>query len=74
MSEATLSDAAAVESRSWFHRNQIAITPWLFLAPGVLFFLFYVIFAFSAYGGLAFGLITLIGTGDAHRLFAAKRH
>ena len=44
MSEATLSDAAAVESRSWFHRNQIAITPWLFLAPGVLFFLFYVIF------------------------------
>ncbi|MEO0754383.1 MAG: sugar ABC transporter permease [Pseudomonadota bacterium] len=44
MSEATFSDAAAVESRSWFHRNQIAITPWLFLAPGVLFFLFYVIF------------------------------
>ncbi len=32
------------DGRSWFHRNQIAITPWLFLAPGVLFFLFYVIF------------------------------
>lgn len=29
---------------SWFHRNQQAITPWLFLAPGILFFLFYVIF------------------------------
>jgi multiple sugar transport system permease protein len=28
---------------SWFHRNQIAITPWLFLAPAILFFLVYVI-------------------------------
>ncbi|MBX2806636.1 MAG: sugar ABC transporter permease [Hyphomicrobiales bacterium] len=30
--------------RSLNKRNEIAITPWLFLAPGVLFFLFYVIF------------------------------
>ena len=30
--------------RGWYKRNEIAITPWLFLAPGVLFFLFYVIF------------------------------
>jgi len=30
--------------RSWFRRNDIAVTPWLFLAPGILFFLFYVIF------------------------------
>lgn len=44
MSEAAMSDVATVETRSWFRRNQIAITPWLFLAPGVLFFLFYVIF------------------------------
>ncbi|MEO1455069.1 MAG: sugar ABC transporter permease [Pseudomonadota bacterium] len=44
MSEAALSDVATVESRSWFHRNQIAIMPWLFLAPGVFFFLLYVIF------------------------------
>ncbi len=29
--------------RSWFRRNNIAVTPWLFLAPGILFFLFYVI-------------------------------
>ena len=28
----------------WFRRNRRAIAPWLFLAPGVLFFLFYVIF------------------------------
>ena len=31
-------------NRSWYKRNEIAVTPWLFLAPGVLFFLFYVIF------------------------------
>ena len=30
--------------RSWYKRNEIAVTPWLFLAPGVLFFLIYVIF------------------------------
>ncbi|MEM6637864.1 MAG: sugar ABC transporter permease [Pseudomonadota bacterium] len=44
MADATVADARAVDGASWFHRNQIAITPWLFLAPGVLFFLFYVIF------------------------------
>ncbi|MEV8468533.1 sugar ABC transporter permease [Fluviibacterium sp. DFM31] len=30
--------------RSFYKRNEIAITPWLFLAPAILFFLFYVIF------------------------------
>ena len=30
--------------RSWYKRNEIRVTPWLFLAPGVLFFLVYVIF------------------------------
>ena len=44
MSESSLQDVRAVNGGgSWFHRNQIAITPWLFLAPGVLFFIFYVI-------------------------------
>ncbi|MCV6587194.1 MAG: sugar ABC transporter permease [Marinibacterium sp.] len=28
---------------SWFHRNQQTIAPWLFLAPGILFFAVYVI-------------------------------
>lgn len=44
MSQATLSDVAANQGGSWYKRNQIAVTPWLFLAPGILFFLFYVIF------------------------------
>ncbi|MCV6603435.1 MAG: sugar ABC transporter permease [Cohaesibacter sp.] len=29
---------------SWWHRNQQSLTPWLMLAPGVIFFLVYVIF------------------------------
>jgi len=29
---------------SWYKRNEIAVTPWLFLAPAILFFMFYVIF------------------------------
>ncbi len=44
MVDVTARQAAALDTRSWFRRNQIAIMPWLFLAPGVLFFLFYVIF------------------------------
>ncbi|WP_205963788.1 carbohydrate ABC transporter permease [Pseudoruegeria sp. SK021] len=29
--------------RSWYKRNEIRVTPWLFLAPGILFFMVYVI-------------------------------
>ena len=29
--------------RGWYRRNEIALTPWLFLIPGVLFFAVYVI-------------------------------
>ena len=35
---------AGAPKESWFHRNRRAIAPWFFLAPGVLFFLVYVIF------------------------------
>ena len=35
--------AASVDTRSWFQKNRMAITPWLFLAPAILFFLVYVI-------------------------------
>ena len=32
-----------VAQRGWYKRNEIAITPWLFLLPGILFFSAYVI-------------------------------
>ncbi|MGR3541221.1 MAG: carbohydrate ABC transporter permease [Hasllibacter sp.] len=35
---------AEAPRRSWYRRNEIAITPWLFLAPGIAFFALYVIF------------------------------
>ena len=34
---------AGAPKGSWFHRNRRAIAPWVFLAPGILFFLVYVI-------------------------------
>ncbi|MFT6533509.1 MAG: multiple sugar transport system permease protein [Limimaricola cinnabarinus] len=37
------STAPRAAPRSWWRRNQIAITPWLFLAPGILFFAIYVL-------------------------------
>ena len=33
----------ASTERGWYKRNEIAITPWLFLAPAILFFAVYVI-------------------------------
>jgi multiple sugar transport system permease protein len=35
---------ATVPTRSFWQRNQQTLAPWLFLAPAILFFLFYVIF------------------------------
>ena len=31
------------KGRGWYKRNEIAVTPWLFLAPAILFFAVYVI-------------------------------
>jgi len=42
----TAAVATAIKSppaRSWWRRNQQRLTPWLFLAPGMIMFLFYVI-------------------------------
>ncbi len=34
---------SAVDNRSWYARNKLAVTPWIFLAPALLFFIVYVI-------------------------------
>ncbi|MCK5749233.1 MAG: sugar ABC transporter permease, partial [Oricola sp.] len=36
-------DPTPASQRSWWRRNQQRVTPWLFLAPGMLMFLVYVI-------------------------------
>lgn len=49
-----MTDAAQPQTRSWFKRNEIAITPWLFLAPGILFFATYVIIPIFQSIGISF--------------------
>ncbi|NCO21632.1 MAG: sugar ABC transporter permease [Rhodobacterales bacterium] len=44
MTHATLPDTQPQpDKRSWWRRHQVAVSPWLFLAPGMIFFLVYVI-------------------------------
>ena len=60
--------------RGWYKRNEIAITPWLFLLPAMLFFAVYVIIpigqsfwiSFHQWDGL--GDKTWIGTANYERL------
>ncbi|MEO1398413.1 MAG: sugar ABC transporter permease [Pseudomonadota bacterium] len=68
-----MSDSAAPE-RGWYKRNEIAVTPWLFLAPAILFFLVYVIipifqsFSISLYDWDGLGEATYIGLGNYQEL------
>jgi len=70
-----MSDATRIETRSWFHRNQQTIAPWLFLTPGILFFLFYVIFPIfqsfniSLYEWDGLGTPAYIGLGNYENLY-----
>ncbi len=72
MSSATTNGARA--ERGWYKRNEIAITPWLFLAPAMLFFAVYVIIpigqsfwiSFHQWDGL--GEATWVGTANYERL------
>jgi len=49
--------------RSWYKRNEIAITPWLFLAPAILFFAFYVIW--PIYQSITISFYAWDGLGEA---------
>ena len=74
MTQAALPDTHADTGRSWWRRNQIGITPWLFLAPGILFFALYVILpifqsfgiSMTAWDGL--GAPTPVGMGNYREL------
>ena len=64
----------APAQRGWYKRNEIAITPWLFLAPAVLFFAVYVIipigqsFWISLHQWDGLGEKVYIGTANYERL------
>ncbi|MDG1801940.1 MAG: sugar ABC transporter permease, partial [Paracoccaceae bacterium] len=65
---------ASTANRGWYNRNEIAITPWLFLLPAMLFFAAYVIIpicqsfwiSFHQWDGL--GEKTWVGMANYERL------
>ncbi|MGR3713559.1 MAG: carbohydrate ABC transporter permease [Shimia sp.] len=63
------------ETESWFHRNQQKIAPWLFLAPGILFFAVYVIapifqsFNLSLYEWDGLGKAEYVGFSNYEQLY-----
>ncbi|MEM9049847.1 MAG: sugar ABC transporter permease [Pseudomonadota bacterium] len=67
--------AERTSARGWFHRNQLALTPVLFLAPGILFFLVYVIipifqsFEISLYDWDGLGEPYFIGLENYNELY-----
>jgi len=70
---------ATPHKRGWYKRNEIAITPWLFLLPAVLFFSVYVIIpivhsfwiSFHEWDGL--GEKVWVGTDNYERLLTRDR-
>ncbi|WP_172293895.1 carbohydrate ABC transporter permease [Pseudoruegeria sp. HB172150] len=62
-------------TRSWWRRNQQSLTPWLFLAPGIVMFVIYVIlpifqsFWLSFYDWDGLGEKTWLGWGNYVELF-----
>ena len=62
-------------ARSWYKRNEIAVTPWLFLTPAILFFSFYVIlpiyqsFSVSFYDWDGLSAPTFVGMENYRELF-----
>ena len=69
-------EAATLDGqRGWYKRNEIAITPWLFLLPAILFFAVYVIipifqsFSISLYDWDGLGEARFIGFDNYVELF-----
>ena len=70
----------ATPTRSWYKRNEIAVTPWLFLIPGIVFFSLYVIMpifqsfwiSFHKWDGLAEEKIW-VGLANYERLLGGDR-
>ena len=73
MTTATMPDSGHAK-RGWYKRNEIAVTPWLFLAPAIIFFMVYVIipifqsFSVSLYDWDGLGEARFIGLGNYQEL------
>ena len=63
MSNAPVVPTTTAPSPGWYRRNEIAITPWFFLAPAILFFGVYVIW--PIYESIAISFYDWDGLGEA---------
>ena len=63
MTNAPAVPVTSAPRRGWYKRNEIAVTPWLFLAPAILFFAFYVIW--PIYQSIAISFYDWDGLGEA---------
>lgn len=69
------STTQAATKSSWYKRNEISVTPWLFLIPGVAMFLLYVIFPIfqsinvSLYEWDGLGEAEWVGFGNYEELY-----
>ncbi len=72
-------DTAAPRTKGWYARNQIAVTPWLFLIPATFMFLLYVIypilqsFNISLYKWDGLGEAEFIGMANYEKLLTDDR-
>lgn len=70
MTNAPAVPATDPAQRGWYKRNEIAVTPWLFLAPAILFFAAYVVWpiyqsiVISFYDWDGLGEATYVGVGN----------
>ncbi|MEL7211870.1 MAG: sugar ABC transporter permease [Pseudomonadota bacterium] len=78
MTVATVADVNPPRRKSFYKRNEIALTPWLFLAPGILFFAVYVIipifqsFNLSLYAWDGLGEARFVGMANYQELMTDR--
>ena len=68
MADISAQDASA--GRGWYKRNEIAVTPWLFLIPGIAFFLVYVLA--PIFQSFYFSTLEWDGLGQAEQIGLAN--
>ncbi len=78
MTVATVPDMNPPRRKSFYKRNEIALTPWLFLTPGILFFAVYVIipifqsFNLSLYAWDGLGEARYVGMANYQELMTDR--
>ena len=67
---ADTSMSPGTSQRGWYKRNEIAVTPWLFLIPGIIFFMVYVII--PIFQSFYYSTLSWDGLGEAQNIGLAN--